>query len=214
MIGRGRWSGVCAVVAAALLAVPGAAYAHHGLTGEYAVGQPVYIAGTVVSSDWRMPHGSLVVDVPPDAALPEDRSGLAPLDEGAGRKVSDLLQSSPGGQHTFLLDGTVTSGFIDDAARPEQGHQMRAVAYPRCAQGSEYDGEFRIMAMARPDGQWVINDDDISDMPDACPAGDAAAAPADGGSGATVAIASIAGVVVVAGIVGGVVLVRRRSTGG
>jgi hypothetical protein len=167
-----------------------------------------------------MPHGSLVVEMPAAAALPSDRSGLAPLDEGAGRDISARLQPSAEGRHSFVLDGTVTSAFISEPAiRPEQGQQVQAVAYARCDEGSEYDGELRVMALARTDGGWVINDDDISDFPDDCPigdeppgaAGDTAAPPGAGGPGGGVVVAGIAGVVAVGAIVSGVLLLRRRS---
>lgn len=134
----------------AALAVPAPAAGHHGSTGFYDRTRPTYFAGEVVATEYEFPHGEITVQVPAGLAVPADRARFARLDEMDGRPTTGRLTSAAAGSHVLLLPPELTTGI--DAA-PQVGQQATAVAYPRCPQGNEYDGEYRVQALVTTDGQ-------------------------------------------------------------
>jgi hypothetical protein len=59
--------------AAPLLALPSAAWAHHGWS-SFDQDRPIYLEGRVAAAKWQNPHAELMLDVSPGLTLP---AGLA-----------------------------------------------------------------------------------------------------------------------------------------
>jgi hypothetical protein len=57
--------------AAPLLALPSAAWAHHGWS-SFDQDRPIYLEGRVVASRWQNPHAELTLEIAPGLAVPAD----------------------------------------------------------------------------------------------------------------------------------------------
>lgn len=134
----------------AVLATTGPAAAHHGDTGVYDRSRPTYFAGEVVTTEYEFPHAEISVAVPDAVAVPADRDRFAELDVLDGRPTTSRLVPAAAGQYVILFPPELSG---DVAGLPQTGQQAVAVAYPRCPQGNEYDGEYRVQALVTTDGQ-------------------------------------------------------------
>lgn len=76
--------------AAPLLALPSAAWAHHGWS-SFDQDRPIYLEGKVASSKWQNPHAELMLDVSPGLALPAGLAQRAVPAQSAGVDGPGLL---------------------------------------------------------------------------------------------------------------------------
>jgi len=75
--------------------------AHHGGTGRYDSGHPLYLRGRIIQARYAFPHGTMRIEVPANLTVPRDLPDVRrlggyenwtghPAPEGAGQ-VRDLL---------------------------------------------------------------------------------------------------------------------------
>ena len=196
-----------AALAAVLPAAPAAG--HHGDTGDYDRTHPVYVSGDVTTARYGFPHATLELSVPAGLTPPTDQARFDRLDEMDGRPTLSRLVAAPAGPFTILFPPDLTSQLNNASDRPEAGQRVEAVAYPRCQQGNQYDGEHRVQAFATTDGEVLFrNASTLTRYVDGCAAADAD----HGSSGRPVmwAVVGIMGVLVV-GVPALLILRRRRA---
>lgn len=134
-----RWLPISILVLAIIVLAAGNAVAHHGGTGDYDAGNPVYLTGTVTQASYGSPHVLLTIQVPNDAEVPEELNGYeywrqAPQLTGAGE------------ERELLLPPDLTAEVGSLANRPEIGDEVSAIAYNRC-ETDEYEGELRVQML-------------------------------------------------------------------
>lgn len=76
--------------AAPLLALPSAAWAHHGWS-SFDQDRPIYLEGRVAVAKWQNPHAELMLDVSPGLALPAGLARRAVPAQSAGVDGAALL---------------------------------------------------------------------------------------------------------------------------
>ncbi|GAB3414677.1 hypothetical protein [Flindersiella endophytica] len=143
-----------------------AANAHHGGTGDYDAGRPLYLSGTVTATKYGFPHAVLDLQVPPNLDVPADLTGL---DQLRGREFwNDApIAFGAGQRHELLLSPDITGTLGGMDSRPARGDTIRAIAYQRCA-GDDYAGELRVQQISFG-SQQLRYEGTITRMTDGCP---------------------------------------------
>lgn len=134
---------VCAGIAAPVAA------AHHGDTGEYDITQPLFVRGEVLEAQFGYPHATLRVRVARGEDVPDELGRYEPLAELDRAPALEDLRAPGPGELEVLLPPTITADSADpDSGRPDVGETLEGIFLRRCAQGGEYDGEIRSVALS------------------------------------------------------------------
>lgn len=207
------------IAAAALLAVPTAAQAHHGWDG-FDTDNLIYVSGTVSSDgEWGEPHSHF--DITVDEQVPASTSELQIPEELSGPEDSVRVQAAPAydGPHDGLEviiapPGWSSSNGLDRSL--EVGERFQGVGYIN----STDDGLFRPVAFWYGDDASPVNQVIGNSLPVRAPLpgqadaeGEQAQAPSTSESSDTGAwtVWAVFGAVAVVLVAGGVLYVRRRA---
>lgn len=123
----------------------GNAAAHHGGTGDYDAGNPVYLTGTVTQASYGSPHALLTIRVSEGADVPKELEGAEELNGYEYWQQPPQLTGA-GQEQELLLPPDLTAEVGALANRPEIGDEVSAIAYRRCGTG-EYEGELRVQML-------------------------------------------------------------------
>jgi hypothetical protein len=147
----------------------------------------------VLSAEYGFPHAELRVRVD-SSAVPRNLARYAELQQLPESPDLSVVRAPEPGELDVLLPPTITSDTAEaGSGRPEVGQTLEGIFLGRCAQGREYDGEERAVALRLGAGVSLRPGGDPTGYRDGCPGGQPAAS-AGGGDAAAAADGAGSGV--------------------
>lgn len=121
------------------------ALAHHGFTGAYDSGRPIYVAGEVIRATFRRPHPMIEVRV--DAGLQR------PKDLPDGKEFADILEVRPEDRGRIIdIEYPPIGLFFNLSDRIEPGDSIATIVFQNCRPPHQLRGQWLRLA----DGEAVV----------------------------------------------------------
>ena len=150
-------------LAASLLLLPvGVATAHHGFSGRYDLGYPVWIEGEVSEAYFGQPHAELTIRVSDSIAVPEPAPDLGPTDRFIDVSAMVVRPETVG--QPVVVELPPTQQYFSLSDRIAVGDRVAIVALRNCEPPHQYNGQW----LRLEGGETVARSRAMSYMIDGC----------------------------------------------